>query len=387
MTKNGFKAFDSDIHISEPNFWAQYIDPEFKDQAPQMVPDKLYREQPDIPGPWMAGYAFEVGGRIMRWPAHRSPHSEAAMAEAVRRTIRRTEEAVDWSFDTVSQLQAMDKEGLDQAAVFPTHGLRLTDTETMEPKLAAAIARAYNDWLYDFCSADRERLIGVAMVTPLDIEAAVQETRRAVQGLGFREVFLRPNPLKGRNWYDPYYDPLWAELERLDVPVAFHAAATTAELPSVGQRFVEYYWLEHAIAHPGEMMLAMAAMIGGGVLARFPKLRVAFLEGNCSWLPFFLWRMDRGWDWIGQMETPELKKKPSEYFSEGRCFVAVESEEDLAKETIERVGDDCLVFSTDYPHLDSEYPHAVEIFLKLPISTESKRKILWDNCRRLYGLN
>ena len=385
--KNGFKAFDSDIHISEPNFWEQYIDQEFKDQAPRLVPDEQYRERSDIRGPWMAGHAFEVGGRVMRRSASRGPHSEAAMAEVVRRSIHRTRDAVDRGFDAISQLQAMDSEGLDQVAVFPTHGLRLTDTETMESELAAAIARAYNNWLYDFCNADKERLIGVAMVTPLDIEAAVREARRAVEELGFRGIFLRPNPVKGRNWYDPYYDPLWAELERLDVPVGFHGAATTAELPSIGQRFGEYYWLEHSIAHPGEMMLAMAAIIGGGVMERFRKLRVAFLEGNCSWVPFFLWRMDRGWEWFGQMESPELQKSPSDYFREGRCYVSVESEEGPVKETIQQVGDDCIVFSTDYPHLDSEFPHAVETFLTLPISKDSKRKILWDNCRRLYGLN
>ena len=386
MAKNGFKACDSDIHISEPNFWEQYIDPEFKDQAPRLIPDELCSEGMDTPGPWASGWVFEVGGRIMGRPAQRSPHTEAAMAEAVRGSIPRIREAVDRGFDSVSLLHAMENEGLDQVAVFPTHGLHITDTETMEPELAAAIARAYNNWLHDFCGADRERLLGVAMVTPLDIEAAVQETRRAVEELGFRGIFLRPNPVKGRNWYDPYYDPLWAELERLDVPATFHAAGVTTELPSIGQRFGEYYWLAHAVVHPGEMMLAMTAIIGGGVMERFRKLRVAFLEGNCSWLPFLLWRLDEGWTRLGQMETPEMKKKPSDYFREGRCFVSVESEEDLVKETIQRVGDDCIVFSTDFPHRDSEYPHAVEHFLKLPISQDSKRKILWDNCLRLYNI-
>ena len=193
MPKNGFRAFDSDIHIDEPNFWEQYIDPEFKEQAPRLVPDPLSSEGMDTPGPWVSGWVFEVGGRIMGRPAQNSPQSEAAMAEAVRRSIPRIKDAVDRGFDAVSLLQAMEKEGLDQVAVFPTHGLHIIDTETMEPKLAAAIARAYNDWLHDFCSADRERILGVAMVTPLDIKAAVKEARRAVQELGFRGIFLRPN--------------------------------------------------------------------------------------------------------------------------------------------------------------------------------------------------
>ena len=385
--KNGFQAFDSDIHISEPDFWRDYIDPQFKDQAPRLVSDQGNGDRVGTHGPWVSGFAFEVGGRLKGRRTPVNPHSEPATAETVRRTISRVQEAVDRGFDAISQLQAMDKEGLDQVALFPTHGLHLSDTDTIDPKLAAAIARAYNNWLYDFSSADRERLVGIAMATPLDVEATVQETRRAVNELGFRGIFLLPNPVKHRNWYDPYYDPLWAELESLDVPVGFHAAAAARELPLAGSRFVEHEWLGHAIAHPGEMMMALAAMICGGVLERFPRLRVSFLEGNCSWLPFLLWRLDRGWNWKGKWEAPELKKKPSEYFREGRCFVAVEADEHLVKQTIQEVGDDCLVFSTDYPHLDSEYPHAVETFLQLPISPESKAKILWHNSRRLYGLS
>ena len=387
MAKDGFKAFDCDIHIAEPNFWEEYIESEFKEQAPRLVPDESTGDGMDVSGPWVSGWSVKIGERLVGRLAQQSPLSVAALKEGVRDSMQRMPEAVERGFDSVSQLHAMDAEGLDKAALFPTHGLHILDSDTLEPRFAAAIARAYNRWLYDFCGADRNRLLGIGMVTPLDVEAAVQEAQRVVHDLGFRGVYLRPNPVLGRSWSHPYYDPLWAELERLDVPVCFHAAALTVELPSIGERLREYYWLEHAIAHPGEMMLTMAAIIGGGVLERFPRLRLAFLEGNCSWLPFLLWRLDRGWHWLGKRETPELKKRPSEYFQEGRCFVAVESEEDLVKETIERIGDDSLIFSTDYPHRDSEYPHAVDTFLELPISRQSKEKILWDNSLRLYSLS
>src|SRR5262249_22820780 len=80
----------------------------------------------------------------------------------------------------------------------------------------------------------------------------------------------------------------------------------------------------------------------------------------------------------------ELTMAPSAYFKR-QCFVSVECDEEPVKHVIDAVGDDRIVFSTDFPHGDSKFPRAVESFLRLPISTESKRKILWDNCAAYYG--
>ena len=80
-----------------------------------------------------------------------------------------------------------------------------------------------------------------------------------------------------------------------------------------------------------------------------------------------------------------LKTAPSEYFKR-QCFVSVECDEEPVKYVIDAIGDDRLVFSTDFPHGDSKFPRAVEAFLQLPISEQSKRKILWDNCAAYYGL-
>ena len=123
----------------------------------------------------------------------------------------------------------------------------------------------------------------------------------------------------------------------------------------------------------------------GGILERHPTLRVAFLEGNCSWVPFLLWRMDEHWERQGDVYAPELTMAPSQYFKR-RCFVSVECDEEPVKYVIDAIGDDRLVFSTDFPHGDSKFPRAVESFLGLPISEESKRKILWDDCAAYYGL-
>ena len=132
--------------------------------------------------------------------------------------------------------------------------------------------------------------------------------------------------------------------------------------------------------------MAMGSMILGGVLERFPTLKVAFLEGNCSWLPWWLYRLDDQWGKFGAGESVLLAERPSTYFMR-QCFVSIDPDELPAVDMIRRLGDDNVVFSADYPHPDSAFPHAVEEFLAIDgISSSSQKKILWDNCARLYGL-
>jgi hypothetical protein len=177
-----------------------------------------------------------------------------------------------------------------------------------------------------------------------------------------------------RPLYDRYYDPLWAEAQELDIAVSFHGNhAAYAE--HLARRYLDNLVLSHACGQPVEMMLALGAVVTGGVLSRFPRLRMAFLEGNCSWLPWWLWALDERWEAWGDHALFKQDAKPSDLFRR-QCFVSVEPEEELAKHVVTELGDDNLVLSTDWPHDDSRYPHAIDGFLELPhLSSESKRKI------------
>ena len=136
-----------------------------------------------------------------------------------------------------------------------------------------------------------------------------------------------------------------------------------------------------------ELMLAMGAMLAGGVCERFPDMRVAFLEGNCGWLPWWLDRLDDQWKKYGGGEPIKLSALPSEYFLR-QCFIATDVDEELLAVVIDHYGDDNIVMSTDYPHADGPYPNGTRTFLDLPgVGAESKRKVLWDNCLKLYGFD
>jgi predicted TIM-barrel fold metal-dependent hydrolase len=367
--KSGFKIMDSDMHLREPaDLWDKYIEPEFRDQAPKILSSTA-----------RSSAMVLLDGRILQGyqPTYRGGIFDAT------RIDDEIAEARARKFDSSSQLRAMEREGLDVAALYPSIGLGIMMREQINPKLAAAVARAYNSWLYDFCQADPKRLKGVAMLPLHDPAEAVKEAQRAIGKLGFVGVFARPEPLHDLPWHSRYFDTLWSALEELGAPLGFHSAAAAGELPQIGDRFGDNLLLRHVVSHPMENMLAMADIIGGGVCDRHPKLKVAFLECYCGWVSFLLHRLDNAME-KGRFPTAG-KLKPSEYFRR-QCWISTEHEKELPM-IIDLIGDDNIVFSTDYPHGDSDFPRAVEEFLEMDgVSKESQKKILWDNCARLYNL-
>lgn len=380
MAKGGYKIIDSDMHIMEPpDLWQRYTDKKYRDQAQVGVTSANVRDlrttHPDG-RPWGStsqGVRAAGAGNPNRPGGHNYERNQRLYADHAAR---------GWSTD--AQLEAMDIEGLDVAVLFPTRGLHTLAEPHMEPGLAAALARAYNDWLYDFCAPAPDRLIGAAMVSPFNMDDAVAEVERAVEELGFRAVFMRSNQMTDKPWHDPFYDPLWSALEENDVAIGFHESSSSGAR-QVGEHFEPNFMLRRVFAQPVEQMMALASFCGGGVLERHPRLRAAFLEANCAWAPWLLWRLDEAYEREADVFVPELAMAPTEYFKR-QCWVSVEPDEEPAKYAIDWVGGDRMVFSTDYPHGDSKYPEAVSSFIELAIPDEEKKKILWDNCASLYNL-
>ena len=376
MAKDGFRVVDSDMHVMEPgDLWQEYIDPSYKDRAPVFRGDALSQ-----------GFAnrWHVEGKV--FPAHSETKARTGSLKGRHENITdRFAEARAQRFDPPSQLQALEVEGIDVAVLFRTFGAHVIALDGMDGDLASAICRAFNDWLYDFCSVDRQRLKGTAQMPLQDVGLAVGEARRAVEELGAVALVLPSNPVNRRPWYHPDYEPLWAAAAELNVPVCFHGIHGAYQ-QHIGNRFLDSFVVAHAATHPMELMLDLAGVICGGVMDRHPNLRVGFLEGNCSWLPWWLWRLDEEREVFGPWEAANLEFTPTEYFKR-QGYASVDVDEYLGAHTVEHLGSDNLVLSTDYPHHDSAYPHALAEFLSMDgFSRETKRKILWDNCVRLYNL-
>ena len=279
------------------------------------------------------------------------------------------------------QLRDMDVDGVDTVVLYTTAFLSLG--RIPEPDFAADLAAAYNSWLAEFCQADTRRLKFVALLAPQDAKRATKELHRSVTKLGAVGAML-PTPIALRpDWGHEWWDPLYKEAQTLDVGLGFHA-----EGASIGHERFHNFIAVHTVDHPMEQMLALCVVVVGGVLERFPTLRLAFLEGGIGWVPFFMDRLDEEVEKRGAVEAPWLKAKPSEYITSGRCYFGAECGEKPISDAVRTTGDDCLLFATDYPHWDGDWPHTVETVRgREDLSETTKRKWLYDNPRRYYSLD
>ena len=382
--KHGFRVLDSDLHTMEPDgLWETYLDEPFKKFAPRFVrPAEGSVNQPvikigdvEIAEMSKRPRTAVVGKSLQERAWARSPHYAIAHARG---------------YDAPTHLQAMDIEGIDVAVIYGTRGRQVLMHDDLDPPVAAALARAHNDWTRDFCAADPARLKFAAQLAFHDVPSAVAEAKRAVRELGAVAVIGNPNPINGRHVHDRDMEPLWDAIEELGVPVGFHPTGQSSLRDDIAHRYLDTpngRVIGVAGRNPIELMMAFGSMAAGGVLERHPGLRCAFLEGTCGWLPWYLWRLDEAWEKFGPGSEIQISQLPSQYFFR-QCYIATDADEKPLRQVVEAIGDDNIVVSTDYPHSDGLFPEAIEEFTRLEgVSDKTKAKILWDNCARLYKLS
>jgi len=172
------------------------------------------------------------------------------------------------------------------------------------------------------------------------------------------------------------------------VPLIFHESTgdpSTAAADRYGIRNAARYAFNHAISHSFEQMFAALSVICGGVLERFPRLRVGMAEAGCSWVPYWLARLDDHFAHRAMGRQMPIRLKPSEYFRR-QCFVTCEPADETLPLAVAGIGAGNILFATDYPHFDSG-GNAVKHFLALEgITAADRRRILWDNAAALYRI-
>jgi predicted TIM-barrel fold metal-dependent hydrolase len=380
MLKN-YQIIDADGHVTEPiEMWAQYLEPAFQSHAP-------YRDLPTTKEGELKIELFSSPYKEMKIEGEKiyQKISDGVWTEGAKATLKDWDRYGEFGCDPESQVKAMKRMGVDISFLYPTIGLWLLAIDSMKPELAAALTRAYNNWLNDFCNYDRDKLRGVGAISLHDPEAMVTELRR-IASFGWKAVFLRPNPVKGRMVSDPAYEPFWTECETLGISVSFHEG-THGRLPTTGTDRFNSRFAMHACSHPMEQMMALLALIEGGVLERHPRLKVAFLESGCGWLPYWLWRLDEEYEQLEWEVKDNVKMNPSEYFRR-QCYIAIEPDEPYLSCLIDYIGSDNLIFGSDYPHIDHKANIVDRVVgLEERLSKKTVQKILWDNPMGFYGMN
>jgi predicted TIM-barrel fold metal-dependent hydrolase len=368
-----YNVIDADGHVLEPvDIWDKYIDPGYRERAPRIIVDtdgkeRLLVEEQVLGSQKGFGVIGAIGSR---------------QGEVAAEATMKYEEGRPGGFDPHARIPDMDLDGIDAAFLYPSVGLFAGAVQ--EPGLAAAMCRAYNRWLADYCRPYPDRLFGVAMLPMQSIDLAIEEMRYARRELGMRAGFLRPNPYNGRMLHHPAYAPFWEEVQELDMAIGLHEGASGG-MPQVGVDRFETRGARHIISHTMEMMLAAMSVIWSGVCDRYPRVRIGFMESGGGWIAPWLDRMDRHFDDQGFNDSG-LSMRPSELFRRN-CWISFEPVEGCLSALADYIGPHKILWATDYPHPDGFFPGAPQLITNRPeLSEATKREILGGGARRFYGL-
>ncbi|HEV8714063.1 MAG TPA: amidohydrolase family protein [Candidatus Binatia bacterium] len=224
------KIIDADGHILEPaDLWQNYLENKYKDRAIRMEKDREGAEylvidgRPSANSRGLGPAAAGIG----------QPYQEIATSGTFSYF-----DGPKGAYDPYARLSLLDEEGVDAAVIFPTLGL-MWEIEVKDAELAAAYARAYNNWVIDFCKTNPRRLIPVAHVSVLDINEAVKEVQRVAK-LGVKGAFMRAAPPNQIPYWDRAYDPFWAALQEAGMPIGFQLAGKPFDEATVFQAGYAY---------------------------------------------------------------------------------------------------------------------------------------------------
>lgn len=359
------RIIDADGHVLERYLpWEELLPSNYRSRAPKVVQDNR-------------GVDFVmVEGRLCPKPVGKG----CGFVGAPR---SRTHGETTGMVDPHQRLRDMDLERIDTAVLFGTAPfLSLPFFEDKD--LAGAIAHVYNDWLFQYCQADPRRLRGIAAVPVQDPPAATAELRRCVEELGFVGVAAPAHSSSGRNLDDPSLHGFFAEIERLGVPLCIHVGAGDGTAAGI-ERF-DHPFYTHVMAHPFEQMIAVLCLVVGGILERYPGLKVALLEAGAGWVPYWMERLDEHYEYL-QPTVPWLTRPPSAYMRSEQVYYAFEPDEKILPFVADYIGADRLIFASDYNHSDSKFPDTVKtVTERQDIPQSTMVKIMGENAAKLYSL-
>jgi predicted TIM-barrel fold metal-dependent hydrolase len=294
--------------------------------------------------------------------------------------------------DPIARLKDMDAMGVDQAFLYPTwfaEGFHLIEN----PDVAYALARAYNNWIADFCGAGRERLFAAAMLPLQHMDYALEELRRVREISCFRAAFIRPMFIEGRYFTHPYYNPLWDELERMGLAVAVHptgglwnpewtshgpfaekmkgrlnrfqyiavsgggpfagggtgggTANSISATPPLGHPIAPIlsHWLDNH-------MFVSSTLIGFTVMQRYPKMKVVVAHGKASWMEEVLEKMEASTRTIPLLHHYPVRTDTEEMWEEGKVMLGFDAEERMIQR-LPQIFASKIVWGSRYPQHDT----------------------------------
>ena len=371
-----YPLLDADSHVSEPlNLWQERLPGKYRDKAPRML-----KEHEGKPGAW---WLIEEG---------REPHN-VILGFGANKTLEELQQflkgfsyagAHRGGWDPAQRVKDMDQDGVTGDVLYTTLGFRMFWIR--DAGFQRACFHVYNDWLAEFCSYSPRCLKGLGLISLYDPKQGAEDLEECAKK-GLAGGLIWASPPDELPFYSEVYNSFWKAAQELRMPLSLHEFAG----------FERIYWestaekrtVANAVASH-EVETTFATFILSGILERFPRLRIISAELNCGWLAYFLHRMDRAFDSCGVrlQGSPfptKLTMRPSEYFRRQLYATFIDDPYGLAHR--HEIGVDNLLWSSDFPHSATFWPHSREKIAKdfHGIGEEDKRKILCENVAKLYG--
>jgi len=287
------------------------------------------------------------------------------------------------------RLADMDRDGVEASLMFPP----IFAMQVGEPELRNACVQTYNDWAAEFGQAAPKRFFPVAMLSPVDAEAAKEEITRVAK-LGFREANFLVNDVT-IDMYLKSWDVFWDAAEETNIVVSYHVGGSvqsgtvraTADALKPDQRQMTF---DMGLGNGATSFFnPFVNLFNFGTLERHPKLKFCLAESAIGWIPFVVQEMDyryrRQFERKKVTEIP-LKVMPSEIFK--RQVWATFQTDLVGLHLIQFFGEGHVMWGSDYPHPDSTWPFSKEIIAKdsAHLPEEVKKKVYRENAAALYGL-
>lgn len=365
-------VIDCDSHVMEPaDLWQRYLEPEFRDRAIRIemrdgAEELIIGEQTVLRGV-LAG----LGG------AHKEP------AELFAGRLGYADGCEPASYDPAARLKLLDSWQVSHGVLFPTIGI--LPFPTTDARLANAYCRAYNRWQTEFAQSAGGRAIPIALINWHDVDEAARELKHCI-ARGFRGLFVPPEVIDLRRPSHPHFDPIWQLCEEAGLPGCLHVIVRFT--PGAGA-FGSWHLTQpgpiftFGLGATGQMIPALTGMVVDLLFERFPKLKIVSVEAGCGYAAYLMDRLDEK---FGRFVNPAMRLKPGEYIQRN-CYFVAEPEERTIGAMLDLVGEDRILWGSDYPHIDSHLDAPSQIRRAVAgLSPARQAAVLGGNARRVFGV-
>lgn len=379
-----YRLYDADAHVMlSPRMW-EGLPEKYRPRRPRPV----RVEDADGMGFWTTGWLIE--GQMQPHPF--GPGAQPANTPGVVLKgfgMQPGMESLPGGLPTVgsmdlsepeARIRDLDRLGIDVQLLFPS---TLYARLSSDPGLEAALFRAYNRYMGNQCAAYPKSLKWTGLLPLRDAREACQAIdEMASLGASAAVVYGTTGELLLSH---PSLAPVWDEFARAGLPLCVHMGMSYPPF----ERLCETIFDAHVLGMCLPALLAFVALVGHGMLDRYPDLKVAFMEFGAEWILYMAARMDHYLPTDRRRNMPIKEELPeqmiADYVKSGRIFVGVEGEDALMVQEMELMGEGQLLYSSDFPHPEARENAATEILRREDLSPEQKRKLFYDNAVRLFG--